>query len=486
LQFSPIELTFLGRKESNDELDAFTYEAFAQQLAWKEASVAEMKQRFDTAALTPDELLSYDLWIYQLEKMQASEPFFYDGLIFDQMNGIQSFVPTFLINFHRVDTQQDMEAYIQRVEAVAPRMQEAIEIASKGLAKGVISHTFALDGVIKQTNKVISGQPFDPSSEVDSDLWADIKSEISALQDAGTIDGQTAEELTADAKAALLGSFLPAYQNIVQWAENAGDRAPEKVSGVGAQPNGAAYYDYRLKDQTTTDLTADEIHQIGLDEVARLRLEMEQIKDQVQFDGDLQTFFAHIRDSDWNYYPDTDEGRQAYIDDATAAIERIKSALPDYFGLLPQADLIVKRVEPFRERDGAAQHYYPGTPDGSRPGIYYAHLLITRGCPGTICRFPLPKNSKKSPNLEPKHALLLIPRAGVCTLNIWPRKFPAPTLTLTKILVGLPVRFGAPFDWSSTPVCTPRDGVSNRPSITSPPIHRNHWKAFARKCSAIS
>jgi uncharacterized protein (DUF885 family) len=88
------------------------------------------------AALTPDELLSYDLWIYQLEKMQASEPFFYDGLIFDQMNGIQSFVPTFLINFHRVDTQQDMEAYIQRVEAVAPRMQEAIEIASKGLAKG--------------------------------------------------------------------------------------------------------------------------------------------------------------------------------------------------------------------------------------------------------------------------------------------------------------------------------------------------------------
>ena len=103
---------------------------------------------------------------------------------------------------------------------------------------------------------------------------------------------------------------------------------------MGAQPNGAAYYDYRLKYQTTTDLTADEIHQIGLDEVARLRLEMEQIKDQVQFDGDLQTFFAHIRYSDWNYYPDTDEGRQAYIDDATAAIERIKSALPDYFGCL--------------------------------------------------------------------------------------------------------------------------------------------------------
>ncbi len=374
LLFSPIQLTFFGRKERNNELDAFTYEAFAEQLAWKEASVTAMKRRFDTAALTPDEVLSYDLWIYQLQEMKASEPFFYDDLVFDQMNGIQSFVPTFLINFHRVDSQQDMEAYIERVAAVAPRMQEAIDTASKGLAKGVISHTFALEGVKQQTQKVISGQPFDPSSEADSDLWADMKSEITTLQEAGTIDEETAAKLTADAKIALLEHFLPAYESIVQWVENAADRAPEKVSGVGAQPNGAAYYRYRLKDQTTTDLTAQEIHEIGLDEVARLRAEMEQIKNKVGFDGDLQDFFNHVRDSEWNYYPNTDEGRQAYIDDATSAINRIKAELPNYFGLLPQADLIVKRVEPFRERDGAAQHYYPGTPDGSRPGIYYAHL----------------------------------------------------------------------------------------------------------------
>ena len=72
--------------------------------------------------------------------------------------------------------------------------------------------------------------------------------------------------------------------------------------------------------------------------------------------------------------PNTDEGRQGYIDDATAAIDKIKAVLPDYFGILPKADLVVKRVEPFREQDGAPQHYFPGTPDGSRPGIYYAHL----------------------------------------------------------------------------------------------------------------
>jgi uncharacterized protein (DUF885 family) len=105
------------------------------------------------------------------------------------------------------------------------------------------------------------------------------------------------------------------------------------------------------------------------------------IMDEVEFQGDLQAFFEEVRKGEWNYYPDTDEGRQAYIDDATLAIDNLKSLLPDYFGLLPKADLVVKRVEAFRERDGAAQHYYPGTPDGSRPGTYYAHLSDMNAMP---------------------------------------------------------------------------------------------------------
>ena len=374
LQFSPIELTFLGRKERNDEIDAFTYSAFAEQLAWKTASVEQMQQLFDREQLTGDEQLSYDLWAYQLERMQQSEPFFYDGLVFDQMNGVQNFVPTFLINFHRVENAQDMAAYIERVKAVKPRMQEAITNAVKGSAKGVISPSFALDGTITQARKVITGKPFDSNAEQDSDLWADMRQEVQTLLEAGTIDSSAAEQLTAQAKDALINYLQPAYEDIIRWAENTKDRAPDVSTGVGGQPGGAAYYAYRLRNQTTTDLTADEIHQIGLDEVARLRKDMEAIKEKVGFVGSLQAFFEHVRDGDWNYYPDTDEGRQAYIDDATAAIDGIKAELPNYFGLLPQADLVVKRVEPFRERDGAAQHYYPGTPDGSRPGIYYAHL----------------------------------------------------------------------------------------------------------------
>ena len=116
----------------------------------------------------------------------------------------------------------------------------------------------------------------------------------------------------------------------------------KKVSGVGAQPNGAAYYRYRLKDQTTTGLTAQEIHEIGL---MRLRVcARKWNRSKIRSDLTVTySLFNHVRDSEWNYYPNTDEGRQAYIDDATSAINRIKAELPNYFGLLPQADLIVKR-----------------------------------------------------------------------------------------------------------------------------------------------
>ena len=374
LQFSPINLTFLGRKERNDELGSFSYDAFAKELAWKKQTVEELKRLYDYQSLSPAEQVSYDIWVYQYERMAESEKFFYSGLTFDQMNGIQSFVPTFLINFHRVENADDLRAYIARINDVAPRMREALDIATKSSSGGTITPAFALDGVIEQTKAVITGAPFNANAAEDSDIWADIKQEANTLVESDAMTQETADALLAEAKEALTKQFQPAYESIVEWAENEKDKAPKISTGIGDQPNGAAYYKHRLATQTTTDLTADEIHQIGLDEIARLRNDMLAIMQEVKFDGDLAAFFNHVRDGEWNYYPDTDAGREAYITDATAAIDNIKSKLPEFFGLLPKADLVVKRVEAFRERDGAAQHYYPGTPDGSRPGIYYAHL----------------------------------------------------------------------------------------------------------------
>ena len=371
---SPLGLTYLGRSERKDELDEFSFESFKRNLEWQATSVAEMEALFDREALSDAEKLSYDLWKYSFEKSAASEKYFFNGLIFDQMNGIHSYVPTFLINFHTVESAEDFEALIARVNLVESRMAQAIEVAKKSSANGVIAPYFAMDGVIEQSEKIISGQPFDKEADFDNALWADMKRDLAALVDANVIDKAVAVDLEARAQAALLDSFGPAYRNIIAWAKEERQSSPEVATGIGSQPGGQAYYEHLLASQTTTDLTADEIHNIGLKEVSRLRKEMLSIMEEVEFEGDLQAFFEEVRTAEWNYYPDTDEGRQAYIDDATLAIDELKALLPEYFGLLPKADLVVKRVEAFRERDGAAQHYFPGTPDGSRPGTYYAHL----------------------------------------------------------------------------------------------------------------
>ena len=374
LMRSPMNLTYLGRSERKDELDEFTLESYQADLAWQAASVAEMESRFDRAELSEPEQLSYDLWKYSYEQSASGEAYFYSGLVFDQMNGIHSFVPTFLINFHTVESVSDFEALVARLNLIKPRMMDALDIARESSKRGVVSPYFAMEGVADQSRKIISGQPFDAEAETDSAIWADVQRKVTGLLENDLLSEDEANTLQAEAKDALLSSFGPAYEAIITWAEEERLSSPEVATGIGVQEGGDAYYAHLLAQQTTTDLSADEIHTIGLNEVARLRKEMLGIMDEVEFQGDLQAFFEEVRTGEWNYYPDTDEGRQAYIDNATAAIDNLKALLPEYFGLLPKADLIVKRVEAFRERDGAAQHYYAGTPDGSRPGIYYAHL----------------------------------------------------------------------------------------------------------------
>ena len=381
LAFSPIQQTFLGRKSA--AIDDMSIAAQDKQLAWQRASVAEVKQTFDYAKLTPEAQTSYDLWIYQLQQAEAALPFRTNAYVFDQMSAIHAFFPQLLIAFHRVDDAADLEAYVARIRESGRAVRQLIEISKRNVVAGVRPPRFAFDFVIDESTKVITGAPFDKSG-TDSAVWADVKAKVADLQKKGMLDEAKARALLEDARVALTGPFRTAYQDLIAWQKEDRLSAPEKTSGVGTLPNGAAYYRERLANQTTTSMSADEIHQIGLSEVARLRGEMEAIRKEVGFAGDLRAFFAELRDKKDDprfYYPDTDEGRAAYIKDATAAIDRIKAVLPKYFGVLPKADLVIKRVEPFREQPGAAQHYFPSTPDGSRPGVYYAHLANMKAMP---------------------------------------------------------------------------------------------------------
>jgi uncharacterized protein (DUF885 family) len=379
LQFDPLWLTSLGRRERYGDLGDYSIEGQDRVLAWHKASVEELEREFDYGQLGPQDRLSYDLWKFEYENAVRAARWRGNDYIFSQMQGPHSGLPSLLISMHEVTDRADMEAYISRVGQFRRALGEMTDRAEANAARGVRPPYFAYDLVIAESKKLIEGAPL--TSGEDSALWADGKAKIAALVEAGKIDEAAAGELRTRLEAALEDSYLPAYQRLIAFMERDRVNLPEVATGIGGLPDGATYYADLLRTSTTTELSAEEIHQIGLDEVARIHGAMEEIKASTGFEGDLAAFFLHVREGDWNYFPQGDEGAQAYIDAASAAIDNIKKQLPNYFGLLPKADLEVRRVEAFREQDGGAQHYRSGTPDGSRPGIYYAHLSDMRAMP---------------------------------------------------------------------------------------------------------
>ncbi len=373
LAFSPLELTSLGRKELYDQVDQMSPQAVREQLDWHAASIAEMRAEFDYELLDFEAKTSYDLWIYVHEQNLANFEFADHEYIFEQMDGAHAGLPTFLLNYHRVETLADMEAYISRIQGISRALGQQLDWAQNNAERGVRPPRFAYEMVINESRSLLQGAPFTEGEE-DAALWADAQSKIDALLAEQLINAEQAEDLRARFTAALLDSFQSAYTNLITWMEQDIANSDADAQGVHALPNGLDYYQTMLASYTTTSLTAAEIHQIGLDEVDRLMAEMETIKENVGFDGSMQEFFRFLNSDDQFYYPDTPEGRLSFLDASTAYIDNMKEMLPDYFGILPQADLVVKRVEAFREQDGAPAHYYPSSPDGSIPGVYYAHL----------------------------------------------------------------------------------------------------------------
>lgn len=380
LQMSPLKLTTQGRKERYDQIDDLSEAAEDKKSAWMESSVAEMKEKFDYESLSPEAKISYDLWEYQYNLDKKDLEFRRKNYTFNQMRGSHTMIPNMLINFHKVDEPEDMTALIARIGESGRAIRQLLERAKLQTLAGVRPPKFAYEYVISQSKALIQGQPF-AEGDQEAALWKDALSKISQLEKAGKINADQAKEYQENTQNALLSSFKPAYEELIAWLESELPALEEKPTGVSRHENGAALYAHKLKSSTTTDLTAEEIHQIGLDEVKRIQAEMLTIKEQVGFKGDLKEFFKFVNSDPQFFFPNTDEGRQGYLDESTQYLDAMKAKLPQYFGILPKADLIVKRVEAFREQDGAPQHYSQGTPDGSRAGTYYAHLSDMNAMP---------------------------------------------------------------------------------------------------------
>jgi uncharacterized protein (DUF885 family) len=339
--------------------------------------LTELRATIDRDRLDDQGRLSWDLFADMQQRRIDGWRWRNHDYVFDHRSGPHSSAPAFLINTHRVESEADAEAYVSRLRGMLGLFASALERANRAEARGIMPPRWVFPQIVEGARNVVTGRPFDDGPG-DSTLLADFRKKVGALD----LPEERKDALLAAAERALLESVKPAYDAVIAWAGAAEGRASGD-DGVWKLPHGAAYYDYLLARYTTTTLDADAIHELGLREVARLHADMRRVMRQVGFRGDLKAFFDHIREDDRFYYPDTEEGRAAYLAEATRLIDAMRAKLPELFRTLPRADVVVKAVEPFREASAGKAFYQRPPADGSKPGTYYVNLYRMRDMPKT-------------------------------------------------------------------------------------------------------
>lgn len=371
IALSPQAMTGLGIKTDYDKLDDNSDAAAVRALALQERQLAEMKAGFNPDALGPQSRLSWRLFEYGVEQARLSNQWRDWGYQFAANGNPTTGLPVFMINQHRVSSLSDAQAYVSRLRESERVMTQVAATLRQRAAAGIISPSFVFDPSIASTRNVISGAPFDEGA--DNPVWADFQRKVAALD----ADQAAKDRLLADGRAALTGEWRRGYETVLTALAEVQQQAnamPDRDGGVWRLPRGEDLYNARLRLSTTTDLTADQIHQIGLDEVERIHGEMQAIMTQVGFTGSLTDFFTHLKTDPRFQYPNTPEGKEQYLADSRAFIAQVMAVAPQWFSDLPEAALEVRAVEAWREATASIAFYNAPAPDGSRPGIYYVNL----------------------------------------------------------------------------------------------------------------
>lgn len=371
---SPMYQARLGRKTRYGEWNDIS----PAQEARYQALYKDQLQRLsgiDEGQLTSANRLNVRLLRYELEQSIEAYQWRDHNYPVNQMFGLHAGIPAFLINTHRVESRADAEAYIERLRGVEPLVDQLIANLERRARKGILAPAFVYPYVLSDSRNLLQGRPFSTAGEP-SPLLADFTQKMTAL----ALDDEATTELLSAAEAALKTHLQPAYQRLIAALEKLQEQSDE-LSGVWKLPDGEAFYQAALRSITTTDLSADEIHQLGRNEVARIHDEMRLIQQQVGFAGELNGFFVHMREDERFYFPDTDAGREQYLTLTREVIAAMRERLPELFGHLPHASVEVKAVEPFREKSAGKAFYQAPAADGSRPGIYYVNLHDMRAMP---------------------------------------------------------------------------------------------------------
>ena len=370
LRLNPEASTTLGVRSGEDRLSDQSEAGEREALDWRRGSVARMKAGYRRDQLSPEGRISFDMWDQELDAAELTWKFRRQGLVFGRSSPHSS-LPAFLINSHLVITSADMRAYNARLRALGAAMDQARERAATASAEGIRMPRFRYERLIAESRRLIAGAPF--AEGADSPLWSDAKAKVARLSAAGSVSPAEAQALLDEAKVALTGHMKPAYERLIGWAEGDVAQAPSGKVGALTLPDGLAWYKAALKLQTTLDLTADEVHRLGLTEVARVQAEQDALARTAGF-KDASAFYAELARLD-PPQPYTDQTRVEILAYSNRLVSMARDRLPVMFNRLPAYAMEVIREPAFSEVAGGAAHASGPSPDGARPGRVYLHML---------------------------------------------------------------------------------------------------------------
>ena len=291
----------------------------------------------------------------------------------NQLFGLQNQIPRFLDSLHQVKDTDDAEHYISRLSKIDTKFEQNMEGILKREELGIIPPTFVIDKSLEIMQDFVD-QPAEENV-----LYVSFKEKLEKAEDISEEDRTSFLHQAADE---INNTVYPAYQSYIDYFT--GLRAKSNNdAGVWKFPDGEEYYNYQLRNYTTTNMTADEIHAIGLTEVDRIQAEMLEIFDSEGYDTSLgfTALINALAEEERFYYPDTDEGRAQILEDYRAIIEEIEAGLDEAFNIRPKADVVVKRVPEFSEKTAPGAYYQRPDMSGNRPGVFFANLYDIKATP---------------------------------------------------------------------------------------------------------
>jgi len=357
LELSPMNATAIGDSRYDDRLDDSSSVGFREKAFGIERAFLDRARLIDAAKLSPAARITYDIFVSEREQSLEGQKFHEDYLPFNQMTGL----PMDLVVYgsgtgpQPFVTAKDYDRFLARVRQFPRWADGAIALMRTGMARGITVPCVAMAKVVPQIREIVTAKL------EDNIFWAPITSMPKSISEKDRL------RITAAYSAALKDEVLPAYTRLADFIER--DYLPAARTTVGWTdlPDGQAWYRWRIRQATTLDMSPDEIHQLGLAEVARIRGEMLAVKDQVGFKGDLDAFFKYLEEDPRFYF----DNEQELLDAYRGVKQHIDSLLPKLFADFPKADYEIRPVEAFRAESAAGGSYQAPSADGKRPGIFY-------------------------------------------------------------------------------------------------------------------